>query len=136
MKNIRSILLLLLLVVAYLAAPSHAPTPLPVATQAGASGSLADMSQHINSMAQHGAQITLSKHARERMEQRHVSLEDIREVLSHGSIRHAPRKGDQGDMIYKLEQEDTRGSKDGEVVVIPREDSLFIVTVMWDGHDD
>lgn len=96
---------------------------------------LAEMSQRINALAKNGAEIRLSKHAKERMEQRNFTLDDIRVVLQNGAIKTPPRMGKQGDYSYKMEDDDTNGTKDGEVVVVPEENSLFIVTVMWDGEN-
>lgn len=124
MKYMRILLLLAGLFVVNFISQHDATAPAPT---------FEAIAQSINVMAQEGATIELSKHARERMTERHVSLDDIRNVLAHGRIIKAPRTGYKGDTIYKLEQKDTRGTKDGEVAVIKREKSLFIVTVMWDG---
>ena len=88
---------------------------------------LAAMTATINSMAKEGARIDLSKHAWQRMGERNLTQDNIRTVLASGTIKQPPRMGEDGDLAYILED------KGAKVAVVPREDSLFIVTVMWGG---
>ena len=129
MNRLRTIWLILGLLAGVLAMQWRAPSSVDHAP------SLAEMTHTINHKAKSGERIELSKHAWQRMGERKMTMDDIRTVLANGIIKQPPRKGSEGDWVYKLEDDDTRGTQDGEVVVIPRESSLFIVTVMWDGPD-
>ena len=122
----------LLLLGAWLFLPPAASQPPAPAPHSTPTASLEETTAKIRALARSGAPITLSRHARERMAQRNFGPEDIRETLAHGDIRQPPRLGKKGDLLYKVEHENMRGERDGEVVVIPREAELFIVTVYWD----
>ena len=97
--------------------------------------SLSEETLAINHMAANGTPIHLSHHAKERMGQRHFTLDEIRQTLAHGVIKAPPRVGDKGDTIYKVEDPGLDGHKEAEVVVIKHSDDLFIVTVYWHGEE-
>ena len=134
MKAPRKLALAALLLALALVFSSFWSAPTPVTPVVSHNAALDEATSRIRQLARSDAPIRLSRHARERMQQRSFQLEDIRETLANGVVRQPPRTGKKGELLYKMEHEDTRGTRDGEVVVIPRANELFIVTVFWDNE--
>ena len=80
--------------------------------------------------------LSYSKHARERMEQRDLLISDILYVLKRGFVHRTAEKSTQPGLYkYRIESRTPNSNNRGvAVVVIPDEVKCWIkvVTVMWD----
>src|SRR5437868_1263766 len=72
--------------------------------------------------------LILTKHARCRMDCRHITAEEIKEVIHTGNVNYSKSgRGDKGDMTYALEGYSNE-HQHIRVVVAPENDGLVVVT--------
>jgi hypothetical protein len=82
-----------------------------------------------------GAQVRLTRHARERMESRGISLEEVKQALAAGEVPKPAHVGSRGDWLYKVEYQPQPQARALEVVVKIEEAQLLVITTMRDGED-
>ncbi len=72
--------------------------------------------------------LILTKHARCRMDCRHITSEEIKQIIHDGNVNYSKSgKGSKGDETYALEGYDNR-NEHLRVVVAPEDDGLVVIT--------
>jgi hypothetical protein len=86
-----------------------------------------DNSNRDEGIDRHSAHIIYSKHARCRMDCRHINEAEIKEILENGTINYSKIEEDARGKSYPLEGV-TRESQHLRVVFAPKDDGLLVVT--------
>lgn len=87
-----------------------------------------EIKRQIKRIAQSGGRgIALTRHARERMFERDVDINDILYVLNWGEVEHDPDKD--ADLKFKVSWTDLEGEPLCVVLILLDEESLLIKTV-------
>jgi hypothetical protein len=73
------------------------------------------------------AQLTYSKHARCRMECRHIDESEVKEILEKGTVNYSKIETDARGKTYPLEGT-TRDNQRVRIVFAPKEEGLVVVT--------
>lgn len=87
--------------------------------------------QAIRQSAKDSAQVILTQHAQERMEERGISDLEVFRILREGEVFVAPTREPNGDWKAEIEKR-LPGGRDAAVVTVIRVGGLLVVvTVMW-----
>ena len=82
--------------------------------------------------AQVSENVITGEHARKRMVERDIYIDDVFQVLKTGSVDDAPTLTDHGDWQCKMVKK-IRGARSvGVVTIILHKEKLFIKTVEWE----
>jgi hypothetical protein len=77
------------------------------------------------------ANVVLTFHAQDRMQERDISAAEVFRILREGQVHEAPVREDGGDWKAEIEKR-LPGRRDAAVVTVIRAGgSLVVVTVMW-----
>lgn len=89
--------------------------------------------KRIQELAKTTANVALSKHAKDRMAEREITMTDIYRVLRLGSVDETPRQSDGGSWVCKMTMA-LRGRRTAGVVVAVRmsADRMVVLTVEWE----
>lgn len=81
-----------------------------------------------NALSRDTDHLILTKHARCRMDCRHITAEEIKEVIHTGNVNYSKSgRGDKGDATYALEGYSNE-HQHIRVVVAPENDGLVVIT--------
>lgn len=87
-----------------------------------------EIKNHLRRIAQRGGRgIALTKHCRERMEERGVDINDILKVLNWGEVIHDPDEN--SDIKFKVLGDDLEGEPLCVVIILLDQQSLLGITV-------
>lgn len=86
----------------------------------------------IRRLATHSKNIRWSAHAQGRMEQRGIFATDALRILRSGELKGDPELTERGELKCKLVRQLRGGRVAGVVVVMLRNDHLFVKTVEWE----
>ena len=86
----------------------------------------------IQRLAENSAQVKITDHACERMEERGFTTRDLFLVLCKGTVEEKPIRTDQGDWKCKIVKRLPGQREAGVVTVIQRNNRLIIVTMEWE----
>jgi len=79
-------------------------------------------------------ELYLTRHAKERLEERGLIIRDILYVLKYGEVDGVPQDASRGYFKYRMASQSPNSQRKIAVVVIPDTDALKIITVMWVGE--
>ncbi len=85
----------------------------------------------INRRALDTAQVVLTFHAQERMEERGIVSDEVYRILRSGAVFELPIRNEQGDWQVEIEKRMPGGRDVAVVTVVPQDDGLIVRTVMW-----
>jgi len=85
----------------------------------------------IQERARDSANVALTLHALERMEERGIIAAQVYEILRKGSVHRPPVRLEDGDWKAEMERRMPGGRDAVAVTVIRRGRRLIVVTVMW-----
>ncbi|MCB2181423.1 MAG: DUF4258 domain-containing protein [Desulfobulbaceae bacterium] len=77
-----------------------------------------------------GGELIISKHAKERMLERHYSTQDVEHILLRGEITKKEFKEKTQSWAYTLKGDDLEGDEGGVVTVIISRQACVIITVL------
>ena len=77
------------------------------------------------------ANVIITHHAAERMDERGVTLSDVLTILEKGHVYVAPRLNEHRDWQAEVERRMPGGREVAVVTVIPQAERLIVKTVMW-----
>lgn len=88
--------------------------------------------QRIHDIAKDTSRIALTLHAKQRMEEREISVRELYEILRSGQVEESPIEEKRGEWKCKIEKQLKGRRKAGAVVALPKKGRMIVITVEWE----
>lgn len=94
--------------------------------------SAANAERLVKRRAQVSENVIVGDHARKRMSERDIDIDDVLRVLRTGSVDASPTRTDQGEWQCKMVKRIKGTRSVGVVTIILHKEKLFLKTVEWE----